>query len=103
MHKKIIIPPNTAIIDWIDKNRSEVYDALYQDIFDFVKSDLDRKIVLEIIMKTNLEIEDAKYQGISMDFVVTKDSIGETLDRLISHYEDYEEYEKCAELVKIKP
>lgn len=102
MHKKIIIPPNTAIIDWIDENRSEVYDTLYKEIFDFVDSDLDKLLVLEVIMKTNLQIEGSKYEGVSMDFVITKDGLHETLDRLISHYEEYEEYERCAELVKLK-
>jgi hypothetical protein len=37
-----------------------------------------------------------------MDFVITKNSIDETLDRMIKHYENTEEYEKCAKLVKLK-
>jgi hypothetical protein len=102
MHKKIIIPPDTAIIDWIDENRSEVYDTLYSKIFDFADSDLDKLLVLEVIMKTDLRIDGSKYEGVSMDFVITKSGMTETLDRLISHYEEYEEYEKCAELVKLK-
>lgn len=102
MHKKIIIPPNTAIIDWVDENRDIVMGTLYDNIFEFTDSEEEKRIVLEVIMKHNFSIEESDYQGISMDFVITKDGLDETIDRLISHYEDFEEYEKCAELVKLK-
>jgi hypothetical protein len=57
---------------------------------------------LEIIMKQRMVIDSSDYDGVSMDFVITKNSIDETLDRMIKHYENTEEYEKCAKLVKLK-
>lgn len=102
MHKKIVIPPNMAIIEWIDENKSTIMDTLYDNIFEFQESDDDKRVVLEIIMKHKMKIESSKYDGVSMDFVITKDGMDETLNRLISHYEKFEEYERCAELVKLK-
>lgn len=102
MAKKINISPDIQINEWIDNNRNFVMDTVYDNIFDFLESDEDRRIVLEIIMKQRMVIDSSDYDGVSMDFVITKNSIDETLDRMIKHYENTEEYEKCAKLVKLK-
>jgi hypothetical protein len=102
MAKRIDISPNIPLNEWIDNNRNFVMDTVYDNIFDFLESDEDRRIVLEIIMKQRMVIDSSDYDGVSMDFVITKNSIDETLDRMIKHYENTEEYEKCAKLVKLK-
>jgi hypothetical protein len=102
MAKRIDISPDIPLNEWIDENRNFVMDTVYDNIFDFLESDEDRRIVLEIIMRQRMVINSSDYDGVSMDFVITKNSIDETLDRMIRHYENTEEYEKCAKLVKLK-
>lgn len=102
MTKRINISPDIPLNEWIDNNRNFVMDTVYDNIFDFLESDEDRRIVLEIIMRQRMVIDSSDYDGVSMDFVITKSSIDETLDRMIKHYESTEEYEKCAKLVKLK-
>lgn len=102
MAKRIELKSDTPIHEWIDQNRKFVMDTLYDNIFDFLGSDEDRRIILEIIMKQRIFIDSSDYDGVSMDFVITKEHIDETIDRLLSHYELIEEYEKCAKLVKLK-
>ena len=102
MAKRIDISRDIPLNEWIDENRNFVMDTVYDNIFDFLESDEDRRIVLEIIMRQRMVINSSDYDGVSMDFVITKNSIDETLDRMINHYENTEEYEKCAKLVKLK-
>jgi len=102
MIKKIKISPDVSMNEWIDNNRNFVMDIVYDNIFEFLESDEDRRIVLEVVMKQKMVINSSDYDGISMDFAITKNSIGDTLDRMISHYENIEQYEKCAKLVKLK-
>ena len=102
MAKRIDISSDIPLNEWIDENRNFVMDTVYDNIFDFLESDEDRRIVLEIIMRQRMVINSSDYDGVSMDFVITKNSIDETLDRMIKHYENTEEYEKCAKLVKLK-
>jgi len=101
-YKKIIIPPNIDINDWIDENRSVIMDTLYNNIFDFIESVEDKRIVLEVVFKKKLKMNYSDFDGISMDFLITKKDISETVDRLLYYYEDLEEYEKCANLIKLK-
>lgn len=102
MAKRIEIKSNTPLNEWIDENRGFVMDTVYDNIFDFLDSEEDRRIILEIVMRQRMLINSSDYDGVSMDFVITKNSIDETLDRMINHYESTEEYEKCAKLVKLK-
>lgn len=102
MTKKINLPANMSITDWIDENRSFVMDTLYDNIFDFILSDEEKRAVLEVVMKQRIFIDSSDYDGVSMDFVITKEHMSETIDKLITHYELVEEYEKCSKLVKLK-
>lgn len=100
--KKIVIPSGTNLSDWVDENRDIVYNILYDNIFDFLDSDESRRIILEVVIKQKLEIDYKNFDGVSMDFVITKKDMDETIDRLLKHFEENEEYEKCAEVVKLK-
>jgi hypothetical protein len=102
MAKKIVITSEKSMIDWVDDNRDTVYGILYDNIFDFLESEEDKRIILEVIIKQSIHIDDSNYDGISMDFVITKEHMNETIDKLVKHFETNEEYEKCSKLVKLK-
>jgi hypothetical protein len=38
----------------------------------------------------------------NVDFIISKEDIKETLQKLLEHCIEVEEYEKCAELVKLQ-
>ena len=102
MTKKINLPADVSITDWIDENRSFVMDTLYDNVFDFILSGEEKRVVLEVVIKQNIQIEYSNYDGLSMDFIITKEHMNETIDKLITHYETIELYEKCSELIKLK-
>ena len=77
-------------------------DTLYETIFDFVESDEEKRVVLKLVSKPKYHSKITGYDVVNVEFTIARDEITETIDKLISHLEEVEEYEKCAELVKLK-
>jgi len=77
-------------------------DSLYDTIFDFVESGEEKRVVLKLVSKPKYHSKITGYDVINVEFTIAKDEISETIDKLIHHLEEVEEYEKCAELVKLK-
>lgn len=102
--KEIYIGTETPIAEWANENRNIIMDALYDNVFDFVYGDELNRCVLKVIAqpKTHTNAAKLKRVGLSVDFIINRDDINETIDKLISHLEEFEEYEKCAELLKLK-
>ena len=102
--KEIHIGTETPIAVWADDNKHIIMGALYDNVFDFLESDDLNRSVLRVISqpKTHKNANRLKRTGLSVDFIITRDDIDETIDKLISHLVEVEEYEKCAELVKLK-
>lgn len=101
--KKIYIDPTTEISGWVDRHHSIIVNTLYENIFDFVKSDELKRVVLSVITK-NIPIYEGgvNYDGISYDFMLVRDDINETIDALIKNFEEVEDYEKCYELLQLR-
>lgn len=103
MKPKIIhISTNEPIQKWADENHSTIMDTLYETIFDFVESDEEKRVVLKLVSKPKYHSKITGYDVVNVEFTIARDEITETIDKLISHLEEVEEYEKCAELVKLK-
>jgi hypothetical protein len=102
--KEIYIGTETPIGVWASENKETIMKALYDNVFDFVDSDDLNRCVLRVISqpKTHTAAKQLKRTGISIDFIITRDDINDTIDRLIGHLVEVEEYEKCAELIKLK-
>lgn len=102
--KEIYIGTETPIGVWADDNKNIIMNALYDNVFDFVDGDELNRCVLRVIAqpKTHVNAKPLKRVGLSVDFIITRDDINETIDKLIGHLSDLEEYEKCAELVKLR-
>lgn len=103
---KIQIDFNVPIEKWASENKSMIMDSIYQNVFEFMESDEDDRIVLQVQPKVEQErtmrklVEDEA--PIKVDFIISKDDIDLTLKKLLEHMIEVEEYEKCAEIVKLQ-
>ena len=102
--KEIHMEGRVPINEWANDNKSTIMDAIYDNVFDFIKSKEEDRIVLRIIAgptkaKRPQSINDLP---LNVDFVISKEDIQETLQKLLEHCIEVEEYEKCAEIVKLQ-
>ena len=95
---------SVPIQEWAEENKGTIMDAIYENVSDFMASKEDDRIVLRIIagpkrIKRPQSIEDIP---MNVDFIISKDDIQQTLQKLLEHCIEVEEYEKCAEIVKLQ-
>ena len=102
--KEIHMEGRVPINEWANDNKSTIMNAIYENVFDFVRSNEEDRIVLRIIagpkkIRRPQSIEDIP---MNVDFIISKEDIKETLQKLLEHCIEVEEYEKCAEIVKLQ-
>ncbi len=102
--KEIHMEGRVPINEWASDNKSTIMDAIYDNVFDFVRSNEEDRIVLRIIagpkkLRRPQSINDLP---MNVDFIISKEDIKETLEKLLEHCIEVEEYEKCAEIVKLQ-
>lgn len=101
--KKIYIDIETSMEKWVDDNHLEIIHALYDNIFDFVRGDELRRIVLRVIAKPTVGDNNRfVFNGLSYEFMLIRDNIDDTISALIKNFEEIEDYEKCYELLQLK-
>lgn len=102
--KKIQIDLGTPIEQWADENRGVIMDSIYSNVFDFINSKEEDRVVLQITPKIpqRSRIQIPAPQLTNVDFIISKDDIDLTLHKMLEYYVDVEEYEKCAEIVKLQ-
>ncbi len=107
--KQIKIDFNTPIEKWANDNKGVIMDSIYDNVFEFMDSDEDDRIVLQV---QPVKEQERKIKGsirtfkiespINVDFIISKDDIQLTLRKLLEYYIEVEEYERCAEIVKLQ-
>ena len=102
--REIHMDSRVPINEWANDNKSTIMDAIYDNVFDFIKSKEEDRIVLRIIagpkkMRRPQSIEDIP---LNVDFIISREDIQETLQKLLEHCIEVEEYEKCVEIVKLQ-
>ena len=107
--KKIKRDFNTPIERWADENKGVIMDSIYENVFEFMESKEDDRIILQV---QPVKSQERKIKGsiktfklespINVDFIISKDDIQLTLKKMLEHYIEVEEYEKCAEIVKLQ-
>jgi hypothetical protein len=102
--KEIHMEGRVPINEWAEENKSTIMNAIYENVFDFVRSTEEDRIVLRIIagpkkLRRPQSIEDIP---LNVDFIISREDIQETLQKLLEHCIEVEEYEKCAEIVKLQ-
>jgi hypothetical protein len=102
--KEIHIEQRVPIQQWAEENKNTIMDAIYENVSEFMASKEEDRIVLRIIagpkkLRRPQSIEDIP---MNVDFIISKEDIKETLQKLLEHCIEVEEYEKCAEIVKLQ-
>jgi hypothetical protein len=102
--KEIHMEGRVPINEWASDNKSTIMNAIYENVFDFVRSTEEDRIVLRIIAGPKKLRRPQSINDIPMnvDFIISKEDIKETLEKLLEHCIEVEEYEKCAEIVKLQ-
>ena len=102
--KEIHMEGRVPINEWANDNKSTIMNAIYDNVFDFVRSNEEDRIVLRIISapKVARRPQSINDLPLNVDFVISKEDIQETLQKLLEHCIEVEEYEKCAEIVKLQ-
>lgn len=102
--KRIYIDFGTPIEVWADNNKRVIMDSIYLNVFDFMESEEDDRIVLQVspkINRRNKVFRDSE-PPINVDFIISKDDIDLTLKKMMDYYIEMEEYERCAEILKLQ-
>ena len=102
--REIHMEGRVPINEWANDNKSTIMNAIYDNVFDFVRSNEEDRIVLRIIAGPQKVRRPQSINDIPMnvDFIISKEDIKETLEKLLEHCIEVEEYEKCAEIVKLQ-
>ena len=102
--KEIHMEGRVPINEWASDNKSTIMNAIYDNVFEFIRSNEEDRIVLRIITGPKKIRRPQSINDIPMnvDFIISKQDIHETLQKLLEHCIEVEEYEKCAELVKLQ-
>ncbi len=102
--KKIYIDFGTPIEKWADANKGVIMDSIYSNVFDFIQSEEDDRVILQVSPKASNKPRISKLiePPINVDFIISKDDIDLTLKKMMDYYIEVEEYEKCAEILKLQ-
>jgi hypothetical protein len=102
--KRIEIDFTIPIEEWAEENRGIIMDSIYSNVFDFVQSKDDDRIILQIIpiLTKKSRIQRPAEPPVKVDFIISKEDIDLTLHKMLDYYIEVEEYEKCAEIHKLQ-
>jgi hypothetical protein len=102
--REIHIEQRVPIQQWAEENKGTIMDAIYENVSEFMTSKEEDRIVLRIITGPQKIRRPQSINDIPMnvDFIISKQDIQETLQKLLEHCIEVEEYEKCAEIVKLQ-
>ena len=102
--KEIHMESRVPIQQWAEENKGTIMDAIYENVSEFMTSKEEDRIVLRIITGPKKVRRPQSINDIPMnvDFIISKQDIYETLQKLLEHCIEVEEYEKCAEIVKLQ-
>jgi hypothetical protein len=102
--RKIYIDFGIPIEKWADENKGVIMDSIYSNVFDFVESEETDRVILQISPKPQKMRRPtfSPEPPINVDFIISKDDIDLTLKKMMDYYIEVEEYEKCAEILKLQ-
>ena len=91
--KEIHMEGRVPINEWANDNKSTIMDAIYENVFEFIRSDEQDRIVLRIIAGPQKVRRPQSINNIPMnvDFIISKEDIKETLEKLLEHFIEVEE------------
>lgn len=90
---------NDSILNWVESNRDKINQLLYDNVFDFAKSDKKSVSILRIY---SFDDKDSYGTDIVTNLMITKEDLLDTIEKLLQAYVSDEYYERCSELLKLK-
>ena len=87
------------MITWSIENHYTINTALYDTIFDFVKSDEMSYPALRIY---SFGDKDMDGMDVVTDFTILRKDMVVSIQKLLESFEGYEEYDKCAKILKLQ-
>ena len=102
--KRIYIDFGTPIETWASENKGMIMDSIYSNVFDFIESEEDDRVVLQVSPKIGNRPRIPKNiePPVNVDFIISKDDINVTLQKIMEYFIEVEEYEKCAKIHKLQ-
>lgn len=88
--------------EWVDTNKEFILNSLYEGLADFIETNEELRLVLKLVVRKNGHIRLSKFNSLAFEFLLVREELMETMEGMLRHFESIEEYEKCAELVKLK-
>lgn len=101
-YKKIYIENGSSMEEWIEDNKDVVLNSLYDSLAEFIDSDEATRLVLKLIIKPSNLRGRIPFDGMAFEFMLVKNELEETMEGLLNHFVETEEYEKCAQIVKLQ-
>ncbi len=101
-HKTIYLDSGASMEEWVDENKDLILNSLYDELSDFMDSKDDLKLILKLVIKSKGHSRLSEFNALAFEFMLVREELAETIDGMLRHFESIEEYEKCAELVKLK-
>lgn len=99
MKTEKVVLENSSIMEWSLENDYKINMAIYDNIFEFVKSD---KLSYSVMRIYSFDDKDVDGTDIVTDFTITKGELNGTIEKLLKSFESYEEYDKCAKILKLQ-
>jgi|TARA_R110000796_G_scaffold144379_1_gene261085 hypothetical protein len=96
--KKIIIE-DESMVTWSIENHYTINLALYDTIFDFVKSDKSSYPAMRIYSFGDIDMDGT---DVVTDFTIVRTDMDMAIQKLLEAFEGYEEYDKCAKILKLQ-
>ena len=96
--KKIIIE-DESMVTWSIENHYIINLALYDTIFDFVKSDILSYPAMRIYSFGDKDMDGT---DVVTDFTIVRTDMDMAIQKLLEAFEGYEEYDKCAKILKLQ-
>ena len=87
------------MVTWSIENHYTINLALYDTIFDFVKSDKSSYPAMRIY---SFGDKDMDGMDVVTDFTIVRKDMVVSIQKLLESFEGYEEYDKCAKILKLQ-
>jgi len=93
--KKIQVALGTPIEKWADENRGVIMDSIYYNLSEFIESQEDDRVILQVIptMNQRNRVQNSIEPPMNVDFIISKDDIDLTIKKVLDYYIEIEEYE----------
>ena len=106
--KRIQIDMSIPVHEWAEQNKGLIMDSIYDNVFEFMESEEDDRVILQVTPIISNKVQKIKKvmalkePPVNVDFIISKDDIEITLEKMMEYYIEVEEYEKCAKIHKLQ-